>query len=260
MLRKTALASVESSTKFDSKRRTACTLVTRGSTLDACRHAIAPPRASSCCCCGRRRRRGPLEIPHLRLGWLLQAPPLQAGWRRARGACHACACAAAAAAAAAAASIAAAAASLHARARNGHARRSLRRVSRSQLRLRADTLSLDASTATVTAAVDVAGAPHLDLYLHCYASGIARLRLAESDGKPPRWQVRAAGGARRAPAPPLLRARARARADGHLGAAAAAASSSSSSSRPILRSPTMSCSSRGLRPRRQCRCCPRRTR
>lgn len=74
----------------------------------------------------------------------------------------------------------------------GFCKRHRGKTSEPALKLRADTVSLNVTTATVTAAVDVAGAPHLDLYLHLYASGLARLRLAESDGKQPRWQVCAA--------------------------------------------------------------------
>lgn len=58
------------------------------------------------------------------------------------------------------------------------------------MRLRADTVQLDAAAGKLTAAVDVSGAPHLDLTVLFYESGIARIRLAESDGKPPRWEVR----------------------------------------------------------------------
>jgi hypothetical protein len=58
------------------------------------------------------------------------------------------------------------------------------------MRLRAESVQLDAGAATLKAAVDVTGAPHLDLAVLFYESGIARIRMAESDGKPPRWEVR----------------------------------------------------------------------
>jgi hypothetical protein len=59
-----------------------------------------------------------------------------------------------------------------------------------QMWLRPETITLSADKALLSAAVDVVGAPHLDLAVYFYESGIARIRLSETDGKPPRWEVR----------------------------------------------------------------------
>ena len=59
----------------------------------------------------------------------------------------------------------------------------------------AGSLALDAATATLSATVQSAapGAPPFDLRIAFYATGVARVRLAEHDDKPPRWEVRVAG-------------------------------------------------------------------
>lgn len=59
----------------------------------------------------------------------------------------------------------------------------------------AGSLAVDAATATLSASVQSAapGSPPFDLRIAFYASGVARVRLAEHDDKPPRWEVRGVG-------------------------------------------------------------------
>ncbi len=72
----------------------------------------------------------------------------------------------------------------------GFCKRHRGKTAEPEMRIREGSVQLDAGKSVLTAAVDVVGAPHLDLTVAFYESGIARMRLAETDGKGPRWEVR----------------------------------------------------------------------
>jgi Glycosyl hydrolases family 31/Galactose mutarotase-like len=72
----------------------------------------------------------------------------------------------------------------------GFCKRHRSKAAEPEVRIREGTVSLDAGSSKLKAVVDVVGAPHLELAVHFYDSGIARIRLTESDtSKPPRWEV-----------------------------------------------------------------------